>query len=194
MRRRPLAALLVAAVFAGCAPDGADVAPPPGSAPEAVETVGKGKAEAYARASPEATPSPEAAPVRPPASEGEVVDRPDHVAFVEEFLRRQSVNDVADLAALYADRVRFYDLGVVDRSVVAEDKARFFERWPNRYYGLASPVRATGGGTPTLRFEYEFAVSQPGDARDREGRAWTEIALTPSGPGYVIASESGGTY
>ena len=198
MLARPLPlALLAAALLAACAGD-APATPEP-TTPEAETraraTEGVYKGSADDGTPPPPPPAPVAPAVRPPPSaDGDIVDRPDHVAFVEEFLRRQTVNDVASLASMYGDRVRFFDLGVVGREEVAADKASFFERWPNRFYGLASPVRATGGASPTLRFEYEYAVSGPGDASDTEGRAWTELVLAPAGGGYAIVEERGGPY
>lgn len=151
----------------------------PGDAPEAEE----------------AEPAPVSAPtVRPPSGGGEIVDRDDHVDFALDFLGRQAYNSVDGLMGLYASNVRYFDRGTVSRNAVAADKGAYFERWPNRYYEIAGPVRATAGSRPTIRFDYAFAVSDFEGSGERTGRAWVELGLTPSTDGYVIASERGGTY
>ena len=134
--------------------------------------------------------------VSAPASprENGAVDRSDHIAFVREYLARQSTNDVNNLTALYADRVRYYRLPAASRADIADDKAYYFRRWPDRSYRLASPVRATAGREPVLRFEYEYAVANPADDRYSDGRAWAELTLAPDGGTHVITSERGGTY
>jgi hypothetical protein len=140
--------------------------------------------------------APEPAPeVRVPA-DAEIVDRDDHVDFALDFLGRQGYNSVPAFMGLYGPQVRYYDRGVVSQEAVAEDKGAYFERWPNRYFELAGPVRATRGATPTLRFDYAFAVSHADLSGEREGRAWVELGLSPlpDGSGYVITSEHGGTY
>ena len=138
--------------------------------------------------------APEAAPRVSTPSEDDIVDRDDHVDFALDFLGRQAYNSVAGLMDLYDERVRYFEQGVVPQDAVAEDKATYFDRWPNRYYEIAGPVRATRGETPTIRFDYTYAVSHADGSGEREGRAWTELGLSPDGESFLITSESGGTY
>ena len=169
----------------GASTESQPLAPGPSTTPE----------EPLARpAAPEAPPESAVEPTAPPAST--TVDRDDHVDFALDFLGRQAYNSVPGLMELYANRVRYFDQGTIARGAVATDKASYFERWPNRYYELAGPVRATGGESPAVRFEYDFAVSHADASGEREGRAWVElgIVLAGDGYGYLITSERGGTY
>ena len=202
-----LALLALASGAAGCAGD----TPAETATPEAAEAaaaagptwdVQKGDDEAYASGEIAEAPEAEDAPrVSAPAPEvrapaGAIVDRDDHVDFALDFLGRQAYNSVDGFMELYGPRVRYFDRGVISRAQVAADKGNYFERWPNRYYELAGPVRATRGETPTIRFDYDFAVSHADASGETEGRAWTELGLTPAGDGYsyFITSERGGTY
>lgn len=155
----------------------------------------EGSEDASGEEAPRVSAPQEAPRVSPPAPVAqEIVDRDDHVDFALDFLGRQAYNSVDGLMGLYASRVRYFDRGTVARSAVAEDKAAYFERWPNRYYEIAGPVRASAGSRPVIRFDYSFAVSDFEGSGERTGRAWVELGLTPSTNGYVIASERGGTY
>ncbi|MEM6326956.1 MAG: hypothetical protein AAF791_07555 [Bacteroidota bacterium] len=169
---------------------------PTGSASGPSWGVAKGEAaesSTEAETAAEAAPEVSAPPVRPPEPQ-EIVDRDDHVDFALDFLGRQSFNSVDGLMGLYANRVRYFDRGTISQADVGDDKAAYFQRWPNRYYELSGPVRATTGSRPTIRFDYDFAVSDFTESDERSGRAWVELGLTPSTNGYVIASERGGTY
>lgn len=162
------------------------------------ETPAAGTDTPEAPAPPVETPivsAPEPAPpVAPPPPSGDIVNRDDHVAFARAFLNQQTFNDVQGLMGLYADRVRYFNRGTVARSAVATDKSNYFERWPNRFYEISGPVRATRGANPTIRFDYDFAVSDANASGEREGRAWVELRLSPGAGGYVISGERGGTY
>lgn len=206
------ALLASGAALGGCtgeAPEAAAIAKPPpkkelprtddgppgwedsGDAAEAPDGGGAPTSPPAPAAAPEASGEPaEAAPAPEPTA----TDRDDHVDFALDFLGRQGFNSVPGFVDLYAPEVRYYDRGTLSREEVAEDKAAYFERWPNRYFELSGPVRATPGEAPTLRFDYVYAVSHADLSGEREGRAWVELGLTPTPTGFAITSERGGTY
>ncbi len=116
-------------------------------------------------------------------------------AFAEDYLRRQSNNDLSSLLGLYASSVRYYTWGPVGASRISADKDAYFRRFPDRSYGLASAVRVTPGadGAATLRFDYDYSTGG-GAGGQRSGSAWTELNVVPSGGTYLITGEHGSVY
>ncbi len=113
---------------------------------------------------------------------------------VNEYLSRQSSNDISWILDLYGSRVRYYAKGRVGQSAIRADKQAYVSRWPSRTNTLASGVRPqpTDGGA-TLRFDYDFTVA--GGGRDRSGRAWAELDVADGDSGsYRIVGERGGVY
>lgn len=133
----------------------------------------------------------EAAPRRAPRPVG--AQTPE--AFAEDYLRRQSGDDVSDLIGLYGDAVRYYSMGRVGAQAIFDDKDAYFRRFPDRSYGLASAVQVTpgAGGTATLRFDYDYSAGG-GAGGERAGQAWTELDVVPSGGTYTITGEHGSVY
>lgn len=136
--------------------------------------------------------------------EAEAQDLPDRRAraydvlpgYADAYFAALSGYDVDAMLALYADRVRFYDLGVVSRDAIREDKQRYVRRWPERIYTPdGAPDIAYDAVTrqATVRLTYAFAVGAPG--RKRAGRAWTELVYESpdDGRSWQIVAERGGT-
>lgn len=116
-------------------------------------------------------------------------------AFAEDYLRRQGDPDPNELVNLYGDIVRYYAMGRVDLQTVYDDKLAYFQRFPDRRYGLASAVRVTPGanGALTLRFDYDYRTGG-GPGGQRSGQAWAELDVVPSGATYTITGEHGSVY
>lgn len=152
------------------------------------------------------TGSDEVAAAPPRSADGEGLEapprraprpaRPQNVeAFAEDYLRRQSANDVSGLLGLYGDGVRYYSMGRVDAQTIYDDKDAYFRRFPDRSYGLASAVQVTPGadGAATLRFDYDYSAGG-GAGGARSGSAWTELDVVPAGGSYLITGEHGSVY
>jgi hypothetical protein len=86
--------------------------------------------------------------------------------FVEEHLRKSVNADISGMIADYADRVDYYENGIVDRSFIARDRQTFTAGWPTvRIFPLGG-VRISETGTSdrvTIWFNYRF------DARNGKG-------------------------
>ncbi len=54
--------------------------------------------------------------------------------FVDGFLTKSAQDDVEGLVDMYADSVRFYKKGEVDKNFIRKDKMDYFTRWPAREY------------------------------------------------------------
>jgi hypothetical protein len=94
---------------------------------------------------------------------------------IRTFLRRyfdacQSQNPDDELA-FFADRVEYFDHGVVEKSYIRNELAVYYQRWPNRKYTLGDSVRVTHAGNKTaakIRVAFEVANNEHNRrARDR---------------------------
>lgn len=86
--------------------------------------------------------------------------------FVEEHLRKSVNADISGMIADYADRVDYYENGIVDRSFIARDRQTFAAGWPSVKILQVGAVRihdTASGDRATISFDYRF------DARNGKG-------------------------
>jgi serine/threonine protein kinase len=86
--------------------------------------------------------------------------------LVEEHLRKSVNADISGMIADYADRVDYYENGIVDRSFIARDRQTFSAAWPTVKIFPLGGVRIHNGGSSdrvTISFDYRF------DARNGKG-------------------------
>ena len=108
--------------------------------------------------SPPPFPSPPSGPTRDLRSE---IER-----FVYEHLRKSVNADISGMVADYADRVDYYENGIVDRSFIARDRQTYAAGWP---WVKIFPLGAVRINDPansdrvTISFDYRF------DARNGKG-------------------------
>jgi peptidoglycan hydrolase-like protein with peptidoglycan-binding domain len=68
------------------------------------------------------------------------VDAQDISQFVAHFLKTAAQNKLPAELCFYADRVRYYQNGVLDRRIVERTLRDYYLRWPKRHYYLAGPI------------------------------------------------------
>jgi serine/threonine protein kinase len=86
--------------------------------------------------------------------------------FVEEHLRKSVNADISGMTADYADRVDYYENGIVDRSFIARDRQTFATGWPTVKIFPLGGVRvydSVSSDRVTISFNYRF------DARNGKG-------------------------
>jgi hypothetical protein len=86
--------------------------------------------------------------------------------FVEEHLRKSVNADISGMIADYADRVDYYENGIVDRSFIARDRQTFSAGWPTVKIFPLGGVRvydSVSSDRITISFNYRF------DARNGKG-------------------------
>jgi curved DNA-binding protein CbpA len=89
----------------------------------------------------------------------------------------------------FAERVEFYNQGMLDRDVVMRSKALYARRWPRRTYTLipgSLDLRATGPERFEVRFAYQYVV---GNEHTRAaGVARTKVGLLRSGREFLVTA------
>lgn len=144
----------------------------------------------------EPEPGLEQPPQRETGVEAPPIARDALAGFADLYLSEQESAGASEVVRLYGERVRYFAMGLADKSDVYQDKLAYFRRFPDRRYALASPVRVVGdaeAGGATIRFEYTFSVGG-GPGGERSGRAWTEMDLVPDGGSFLITGERGDVY
>ena len=110
------------------------------------------------------------------------------VAFVADYFAKSSAADVAALADLYGETVDYYKKGKTGSDAVRQDKAAYFERWPERSYKAAAPsVTELSGGDIKVAVPVDYVVKR-GDKSAR-GKATFTLLLRPAGGSYRIIGE-----
>ena len=84
--------------------------------------------------------------------------------FVRDYLRAVSRNDLQEELRFYADRVKYYNNGEVDRRIVERFLSRYYERWTSRRFDLGEVIRyalVPSRGEIVVTFRVEFSLKGP---------------------------------
>jgi peptidoglycan hydrolase-like protein with peptidoglycan-binding domain len=114
-------------------------------------------------------------------------------AEIRNFLRRyfdacQSRNPDDELA-FYADRVEYFDHGVVDKPYIRNELAVYDQRWPSRKYSLGDSLRVVRSGNNTVaRVRVVFDVANMEQNRKADGRTDDTFNLVKRGDSLEIVS------
>jgi peptidoglycan hydrolase-like protein with peptidoglycan-binding domain len=114
-------------------------------------------------------------------------------AEIHSFLRRyfdacQSPNPDDELA-FYAERVEYFDHGVVDRPYIKNELAVYDQRWPVRNYTLGDSLRILRTGNNTVaKIRINFQVTNAEHSRKANGRTDDTFNLAKRGDSLEIVS------
>lgn len=113
-------------------------------------------------------------------------------AFVQERLLRSASADVGTFLDAYADRVDYYDRGVVGRDAIHEDKSAYLRRWPQRQYQLVGPIdiEQQADGSIAVRYDTRFWVHSPTRDKTIRGRSRESLTLRDGATGLRISADS----
>jgi hypothetical protein len=114
-------------------------------------------------------------------------------AEIRNFLRRyfdacQSPNPDDELS-FYADRVEYFDHGVVDKPYIRNELAVYDQRWPSRKYTLGDSLRIVRTGNNTIaKVRVVFDVANQEHSRRANGRTDDTFNLAKRGDSLEIVS------
>lgn len=134
-------------------------------------------------------PRPTRAPVPTNAQNASAVAK----AEIRNFLRRyfdacQSPSPDDELG-FYAERVEYFDHGVVDKAYIRNELAVYDQRWPGRKYILGDSLRVVRTGNNTIaKVRVEFDVANPEHNRKANGRTDDTLNLARRGDSLEIVS------
>ena len=114
-------------------------------------------------------------------------------AEIHAFLRRyfdacQSQNPDDELT-FYAEKVEYFDHGVVDRPYIKNELAVYDQRWPSRKYTLGDSLHLTHTGNNTIaKIRVNFQVANDEHNRKASGRTDDTFNLVKRGDSLEIVS------
>ena len=132
-------------------------------------------------------------PTRPPVPTKEQNASAVAKAEIRNFVRRyfdacQSQNSDDELA-FYAERVEYFDHGVVDKPYIRNELAVYDQRWPSRKYNLGDSLRVVHSENNTIaKIRVAFDVANPEHSRKANGRTDDTISLAKRGDSLEIVS------
>jgi len=114
-------------------------------------------------------------------------------AEIRNFLRRyfdaSETPSPDDELAFYADRVEYFDHGVVDKPYIRNELAVYDQRWPSRKYTLGDSLRVVHSGNNTIaKIRVVFEVANTEHNRRANGRTDDTFNLAKSGDSLEIVS------
>ena len=82
--------------------------------------------------------------------------------FVIDYLEYNSKSHLSSIMILYSDKVKYYDMGTLNKSEIEQDKGKYFERWPVRINSISSDIhiQPLSGDKIKVSFEYDYFIKR----------------------------------
>jgi peptidoglycan hydrolase-like protein with peptidoglycan-binding domain len=94
-----------------------------------------------------------------------VITPPELAKFASDYFMVMGSNDITRQLKFYADNVKYYQNGLVDRRIVEQTLRRYQARWPNRRYTMGKEVRYS-----RINAKGEIVMAFPVSFELRDGR------------------------
>jgi len=108
--------------------------------------------------------------------------------LVKGFFDKSVSGDVNGLLDYYGERVDYYKKGKSGKDIVRQDKADYFQRWPERTY-TPKPASVEKMSNGDLRVTVPTAFTVKNGGKSVRGQAKFTFLLRPAGTGYRIVGE-----
>lgn len=112
--------------------------------------------------------------------------------FIQSRLNTEASHDLDRILTNYADRVSYWDNGVVDQDFIRKDKSAYFERWPVTREEIEGPINVSRSGDDWIaKFKTRFRVENPAKGVLIQGIQEATYSLQYSNGAFRIAGENG---
>jgi peptidoglycan hydrolase-like protein with peptidoglycan-binding domain len=91
-------------------------------------------------------------------------------------------------ADFFADRVHYYDKGVMSREKIREDLKRYAERWPERRFWLAGDIKVEPENGNRVRVTFPLRYELRNASKDSSGKIDKTLVLEPAGDDLEIVA------
>lgn len=113
-------------------------------------------------------------------------------SFIRSRLQTEATHNLDQILDNYADRVDYWDNGVVDRNFIRKDKAAYFERWPSTREEIEGPISVTRNGDDWVAtLKTRFRVENPEKGVSIQGIQQGTYTLRAFGKSFRIVGENG---
>ena len=103
-------------------------------------------------------------------------------SFIRRYLEASQSPNPQDELAFYADRVDYFDHGVVDKAYIKNELAVYDQRWPQRRYSMGDSLRIVEKEGKTMaKFRVAFQLANPPRNRTASGRVDDTFGIAKRG-------------
>ena len=88
----------------------------------------------------------------------------------------------------FADRVEYYDEGVIDREKIRKDLQRYAARWPDRRFWLDGDIRVERQNGDRMRVTFPLRYDLRNGAKHSSGKINKTLVLQPAGNDLQIVA------
>ena len=138
-----------------------------------------------ARTSAETTQPASAPPATASANEFSTDRLRDYVAA---FVLAGLDKSVGAEAEFFADRVNYYDQGVMDREKIREDLKRYDERWPERHFWVAGKINVEVQSENRVRVTFPLGFKLRNGNKQSSGKVDKTLVLESAGDDLQIVA------
>jgi hypothetical protein len=138
-----------------------------------------------ARTSAENTQPASAPPIAASAGEFSTDRLRDYVAA---FVLAGLDKSVGAEAEFFADRVNYYDQGVMDREKIQQDLKRYDERWPERHFWVAGKINVEPQSENRVRVTFPLGFKLRNGNKQSSGKVDKTLVLEPAGDDLQIVA------
>ena len=108
--------------------------------------------------------------------------------YVAAFVLAGLDKNVGAETEFYADRVEYYDQGVMDREKIREDLKRYDERWPERHFWVAGKINIEPQGENRVRVTFPLGFKLRNGNRTVTGKTNKTLVLERAGDDLQIVA------
>src|SRR6266487_3904779 len=108
--------------------------------------------------------------------------------YVAAFVLAGFDKNVGAETEFFADRVQYYDQGVIDREKIREDLKRYDERWPERHFWVAGKINVEPQSDNRVRLTFLLGFKLRNGNRTVTGKIDKSLVLEAAGDDLEIVS------
>ena len=108
--------------------------------------------------------------------------------YVAAFVLAGLDKNVGAEAEFFADHVKYYDSGVMNREKIREDLKRYDERWPERHFWLAGQITTKPESDNRVRVSFPLAFKLRNGSKQSSGKVDKTLVLQRAGDDLEIVA------
>ncbi|MFZ0918100.1 MAG: peptidoglycan-binding protein [Candidatus Udaeobacter sp.] len=112
--------------------------------------------------------------------------------YVAAFVLAGLDKNVGAETEFFADRVQYYDQGVMDREKIRDDLKRYDERWPERHFWLAGKINVEPQSENRVRVTFPLGFKLRNGNKQSSGKVDKTLVLEPTGDDLEIVAVNEG--
>lgn len=108
--------------------------------------------------------------------------------YVAAFVLAGLDRNVGAESEFFADRVEYYDQGIMDREKIREDLKRYDERWPERHFWVAGAINIEPESANRVRVTFPLGFKLRNGNKNSSGKVNKTVVLEAAGDDFQIVS------